>query len=296
MGLSYSKARPRVTKVAPLQNKEEETPLVGPMDFTVNQTLQGKSSPLLARPQDQSKTLEGQLPPLRETRYGRYFAASRTMYFDIPLEQGETSIIKRHPPQRLQKLEPMDLPQVITSKRLQSQREAGMVHRAQQELEKKMQTPMYTSGKRQYLHKMKMLEMNRKRQEAQMELKKTLPKEMRINKQNLRDHKAKKILEGIPRNNDHDLLTMLLNETLTRNPGNSQNAEFLEHHTVNDHCPQKVGKMETWLCEQEARGQLSWNGSSSDSDELGTDEKRPRALVRTRTERIPRYDAFFDQE
>ncbi|XP_053459129.1 uncharacterized protein CCDC198 isoform X2 [Nycticebus coucang] len=295
MGLSYSKARPRVTKVAPLQSKEEETPVVGPVDFTLNQTLQGKSSPLLARPQDQSKALEGRLPPLRETRYGRYFAASRTMYFDIPLEQGETSIIKRHPPQRLQKLEPMDLPQVITSKRLQSQRDAGMVHRAQ-ELEKKMRTPMYPSGKRQYLHKMQMLEMNRKRQEAQMELKKTLHGETRINKQNLRDHKAKKILEGIPRNNDHDLLTTLLDETLTRNPENSQNAEFLEHHAVNDHCPQKVGKMETWLREQEAWGQLFWNSSSSDSDELGTDEKRPRALVRTRTERIPRFDEFFDQE
>lgn len=43
-----------------------------------------------------------------------------------------------------------------------------MCHRSQQELEKKMQTPGYTPGKRQYLHKMRMLEMNRNRQEVSM--------------------------------------------------------------------------------------------------------------------------------
>uniref|UniRef100_A0A8C9AUT5 Coiled-coil domain containing 198 n=1 Tax=Prolemur simus TaxID=1328070 RepID=A0A8C9AUT5_PROSS len=295
MGLSHSKAHPRVTKVAPLQNKEEETPLAGPVDITFNQNLQEKSSYSLARLQDQKKALEGQLPPLRETRYGRYFAASRAMYFDIPLEQGETSIIKRHPPQRLQKLEPTDLPQVITSERLLSQRGAGTMRKAK-ELEKKMQTPMYTSGKRQYLHKMQMLEMNRKRQEAQMELKKSLHQEARINKQKLRDHKANKILQSIPRNNDHDLLTMLPDETLNRSPGNSQNVEVLEHHSMHDYCPRKIGKMETWLRAQEAQGQFLWDSSSSDSDELGKDEKKPRALVRTRTERIPVFDDFFDQE
>ncbi|XP_012519225.1 PREDICTED: uncharacterized protein C14orf105 homolog isoform X2 [Propithecus coquereli] len=149
---------------------------------------------------------------------------SRAMYFDIPLEQGETSIIKRHPPQRLQKLEPIDLPQVITSERLLSQRGAGTMHKAK-EPEKKMQTPMYTSGKRQYLHKMQMLEMNRKRQEAQMELKKSLHREARINKPNPRDHKAKKILQSIPRSNDHDLLTTLPDETLNGSPGQTHSCQ-----------------------------------------------------------------------
>jgi hypothetical protein len=32
-----------------------------------------------------------------------------------------------------------------------------------------MPTPMYAAGKRQYLHKMQMLEMNRKRQEVNTE-------------------------------------------------------------------------------------------------------------------------------
>lgn len=299
MGLSHSKAHQRVTKVAPLQDKEEETPSAGLVDFAFTQNLEEKSSCSFSRLQDRNKALEGQLPPLRETWYGRYSAVlhvPRAMYFDIPLEQGETSIIKRHPPRRLQKLEPIDLPQVMTSERLLSQQEAARTQKAKQELEKNMQIPTYPSGKRQYLHKMQMLEMNRKRQEVQVELKKSLHKEAKINKQRQRDHKTKKILQSIPRNDDGDSLISLPDETLNRSPGNSQNAEFLEHQPRNDYCPRKTGKMETWLHEQEARGQLLWDSSSSDSDELGKFEKKPRALVRTRTERIPLFDEFFDRE
>uniref|UniRef100_F7IS80 Coiled-coil domain containing 198 n=1 Tax=Callithrix jacchus TaxID=9483 RepID=F7IS80_CALJA len=278
MGLSRSKAHPRVIKVAPLQNKEGETPSAGPVDFAFNQNLEEKTSYLPARLQDQNKASEGQLPPLQETSYGRYSAASRDVYFDIPLEHKETSIIKRHPPQRLQKLEPIDLPRVITSGRLLSQREARTMHKAKQVLEKKMQVPMYTSENRQYLHKMQMLEMIRKRQEAQMELKESLHGEARINKQSPRDHKGKKILRSTPRNDAHDLLTMLPDEILSKGPGNSQNAQFFKHQSVNDYCPWKTGKMETRLHEQETQGQLLWDSSSSDSDELGKDEKKPRAL------------------
>ncbi|XP_017727696.1 PREDICTED: uncharacterized protein C14orf105 homolog isoform X1 [Rhinopithecus bieti] len=296
MGLSHSKTHPRVIKVAPLQNKEVETPSAGPVDFAFNQNLEETTSHSLARLQDQNKALEGQLPPLQETWYGRYSAASRDVDFDIPLEHRGTSIIKRHPPQRLQKLEPVDLPRVITSGRLLSQQEARTMHKAKQVLEKKMQTPMYTSENRQYLHKMQMLEMIRKRQEAQMELKKSLHGEARINKQSPRDHKAKKTLQSTPKNDGHDLLTILPDEILNRGPGNSQNTEFLKHQAVNNYCPWKTGTMETWLHEQEAQRQLLWDSSSSDSDELGKDEKKPRALVRTRTERIPLFDEFFDRE
>ncbi|XP_017816681.1 uncharacterized protein CCDC198 isoform X3 [Papio anubis] len=230
MGLSHSKTHPRVIKVAPLQNKEVETPSAGPVDFAFNQNLEEKTSHSLARLQDQNKALEGQLPPLQETWYGRYSAASRDVDFDIPLEHRETSIIKRHPPQRLQKLEPVDLPRVITSGRLLSQREARTMHKAKQVLEKKMQTPMYTSENRQYLHKMQMLEMIRKRQEAQMELKKSLHGEARINKQSPRDHKAKKTLQSTPKNDDHDLLTILPDEILNRGPDEETGSGEVQSH------------------------------------------------------------------
>lgn len=180
---------------------------------------------------------------------------------------------------------------------LLSQQEARTTHRAKQGLEKKMQTPGYTPGKRQYLHKMRMLEMNRNRQEAQAELKKSLHREARIN-QKPRDHKAKKILQSIPRNprnDDGDLPILLPDETLNRrSPGNLQNEDFGEYQAMNNYCPRKIGKMETWLHEQEAQGQLLWDSSSSDSEELKKSEKKPQALVRTRTERIPLFDEFFD--
>ncbi|XP_039081505.1 uncharacterized protein CCDC198 isoform X1 [Hyaena hyaena] len=291
MGLGHSKPHPRVTKVAPLQNKEEEMPSASPVDFAFNQNLEEKSSYLFGGLQDRNKALERQLPPLRETGYGRYSAVPRAMYFDIPLEHVETSIIKRHPPRRLQKLEPIDLPQEITSERLLSQQEVKTTHRAKQDLGKTMQIPGYMPGKRQYLHKMRMLEMNRSRQEAQAELKKSLHREARINKQKPRDHKAKKTLQrSIPKNDDRDLPTFLPDETLNRSP------DLGEHQIWNDCCPRKIGKMEMWLREQEARGQLLWDSSSSDSDELTKSKKKPQALVRTRTERITLFDEFFDRE
>ncbi|XP_038444218.1 uncharacterized protein CCDC198 isoform X3 [Canis lupus familiaris] len=215
----------------------------------------------------------------------------------LDLTEIKTCSAKRQCQENKKKLEPIDLPQVITSEMLLSQQEARTTHRAKQELEKKMQTPGYTPGKRQYLHKMRMLEMNRNRQEAQAELKKSLHREARIN-QKPRDHKAKKILQSIPRNprnDDGDLPILLPDETLNRrSPGNLQNEDFGEYQAMNDYCPQKIGKMETWLREQEAQGQLLWDSSSSDSEELKKSEKKPQALVRTRTERIPLFDEFFD--
>lgn len=83
MGLSHSKAHPRVIKVAPLQNKEEETPWAGPADFAFTQNLEEKSTYSLARLQDRSQALEGQLPPLRETWFGRYSAGKHEAQREI---------------------------------------------------------------------------------------------------------------------------------------------------------------------------------------------------------------------
>ncbi|XP_012579892.1 PREDICTED: uncharacterized protein C14orf105 homolog isoform X2 [Condylura cristata] len=292
MGLNHSKTHPRVTKVAPYQNKEGETALADPVDFAFNQNLEEQSSCSLATVQDRSAAVGRQLPPLRDTWYGRHSAVPRPIYFDIPVEQGETSIIKRHPPRRLQKLEPVFLPTIITAERHLCLQEAERTHKAKG-LEEKMQTSMYTSGTRQYLHKMQMLEMNRKRQEAQVELKKSLHRESKTSKQKSRENKAKKTFQ---RNDVGDYITLLPDESLITSPGKLQSAEFWEHQARNDYCPQQIGKMESWFREQETRGQLLWDSSSSDSDASGKDERKPRALVRTRTERIPLFDELFDQE
>ncbi|XP_021037834.1 uncharacterized protein CCDC198 isoform X3 [Mus caroli] len=258
MGLSHSKAHPRVIKVAPLQSQEAETPSTGPVFFALNRNLEEDSS--FTRLQDQNRTREGQLPPLRETWYGRVPAVSRAVYLDIPLKHEETSIIKRHPPRRIQKLEPIDLPQAITSERLLCHQEG--------------RTKSTTK--------------------AQMELRKSLLSKAMLDMQKIKDHNGNKIAQSKPRSNGYDILTILPNENINRDPGNPQDEEFLDGHTENDYYVRKIGKMETWLREQEARGQLFWDSSSSDSDELEEDERRPQALVRTKTEKIPLYDDFYD--
>lgn len=83
MGLSHSKAHPRVTKVAPLQDKEEEAPSASPVDLALNQNLEEKSSYLFARLQDPKKALEWQLPPLRETWCGRYSTGTCGTYREV---------------------------------------------------------------------------------------------------------------------------------------------------------------------------------------------------------------------
>lgn len=54
-------------------------------------------------------------------------------------------------------------------------------------------------------------------------MKTSLHKEARTNKQKQRDHKVKKILQSIPRNDDGDFLTLLPDETLNRSPGEAHN-------------------------------------------------------------------------
>ncbi|KAL1780877.1 hypothetical protein HispidOSU_018157 [Sigmodon hispidus] len=296
MGLGHSKAHPRVIKVTPLQNQEAETTSAGPVFYALNRNLEERSSYPFSRRHDQNQALEGLLPPLRESWYGRQPTVSTSMYLDIPLKHEESSIIKRHPPRRIQKLEPIDLPQVITYERLLSQQGARTRHKAKQELEKKTQLPMYAAGKRQYLHKMQMLEMNHKRQEAQMELMKSLQSKARLDMQKLKDHNGNKITQSMKESNGYDIITILPDETMNRDRGNPQDEEFLEYHTENNYCVRKIGKMEAWLREQEAQGQLFWDSSSSDSDDLEKHPKRPQALVRTKTERIPLYDEFYDRE
>lgn len=59
--------------------------------------------------------------------------------------------------------------------------------------------------------------------QAQVELKKSLHREARINKEKPRDSTAKKILDSIPRDDDGDFLTVMPDETLNPSPGESYN-------------------------------------------------------------------------
>uniref|UniRef100_A0A8C3INT4 Coiled-coil domain containing 198 n=1 Tax=Chrysemys picta bellii TaxID=8478 RepID=A0A8C3INT4_CHRPI len=338
MGLSYSRAHHKVTKVAPVQTKEEVP--TSPCTAAVcgfHSTLEERRLCSFAAMEERNPVFQRQLPPLRETLYGRCSTVPRPISFDIMMETGETSIIKQHPPRRLQKLEPADLPQVITSEKLFSQQEGAAARKAKVGLEKRVQTAKYTSGRRQHLHKLQMLEMNRKREEVnQEELKRSLHREEKINKQKTRELKAKKVLENLQRNNcseGEDLLLWPLLSTnfgigpwvpLMRfhsksliNPlqlgvqpriikkmvflflGNTWDGEFLERHEMAESYPSQSSKVEMWFVKHQEPQDLFWDSSSTDSDDWKREERklgRRPALVRTKTERIPLFDEFFDKE
>ncbi|CAM5123557.1 unnamed protein product [Eretmochelys imbricata] len=307
MGLSYSRTHHKVTKVAPVQTKEEVPP--SPCTAAVcglHSTLDERSLWSFAAMEERNPVFQRQLPPLRETLYGRCSTVPRPISFDIMMEKGETSIIKQHPPRRLQKLEPADLPQVITSEKLLSHQEGAAARKAK-ELEKRVQTAKYTSGRRQHLHKLQMLEMNRKREEmnhlqSQEELQKSLHREEKINKQKTRELKAKKVLKNLQRNNcseGEDLVPVEHDQTFNGDHGNTWDGEFLEPHEMAESYPSQSSKVEMWFVKHQDPRDLFWDSSSTDSDDWKREERKlghKPALVRTKTERIPLFDEFFDKE
>ncbi|XP_036625489.1 uncharacterized protein CCDC198 [Trichosurus vulpecula] len=304
MGSKHSKAHPRVTRVAPMQDKDPMCSPANPVDLVFNDNPEDQSLYSFARLQEKKSTLDRQLPPLRETLYRRYASGlevPRPMSADIPLEKGETSIIKRHPPRRFQMLEPLE-PQILVAEKFLTQKEAETTQKKKQELEKRMQALMYSSGKRQYLHKMKMLEMNCKKQElnhlqAQAELKRSLHREARINKHKMRELKAKNVLENMPSNDDsEDFVTIEPDVPMNGEIGNAWNTEFVKYHERNEYHSRKNGDLRRWSLKQQVQDELFWDSSSTNSDELGKEERKSWTLVRTKTERIPLFDEFFDRE
>ncbi|KAM9149340.1 factor associated with metabolism and energy [Pangshura tecta] len=307
MGLSYSRAHHKVTKVAPVQTREEVP--TSPCTAAVcgfHSTLEERRFCSFAAMKERNPVFQRQLPPLRETLYGRCSTVPRPMSFDIMMEKGETSIIKQHPPRRLQKLEPVDLPQVIASEKLLRQQEGAAARKAK-ELEKRVQTAKYMSGRRQHLHKLQMLEMNRKREEmnhlqSQEELKRSLHREEKINKQKTKELKAKKVLETLQRNNyseGEDLVPIEHDQTFNGDQGNTWAGEFLERHEMAESYPSQSSKVEMWFVKHQEPQDLFWDSSSTDSDDWRREERklaRRPALVRTKTERIPLFDEFFDKE
>ncbi|XP_038612567.1 uncharacterized protein CCDC198 [Tachyglossus aculeatus] len=270
MGSGSSRTHPKVTRVAPLHSRDAQ--------------VEGCNLGTSSGPRGEIDRFERQLPPLRQPWYGRYAAVPGAMSLDTSPENRGTSIIKSHPPRRLQMLEPAGPPQ---ARGRLIQRETAVAPKTK-ELEKRMQSVKHPLGKRQYLHKMQMLEMNRKRQEAQAELKRNLQRESRIGKQKARERRGKKPFVNLPGNRGwEDLATPEPPGTLSADWGSPWDGEL-------GAC-QPGGKAERWLT-QRADRELPWDASSSDSDGEAEERKKPRALVRTKTERIPLWDEFFDQE
>ncbi|XP_062433984.1 factor associated with metabolism and energy [Rhea pennata] len=292
MGLSSSRTRHRVTKVAPVQAGGDlpTSPCVSAPRWFSHAPQEVSEREKAAIPR--------QLPPLRETGYGRPAAGPRPLSFNTMLEKGDTSIIKQHPPRRPQKLEPAGL---LAAEKLPSQQDVAATPKAKA-LEKRGQTLKHLPGRRQHLHKLQMLDLNRRHQEAG--LKRNLHREAKINKQKIKEFNTKKVLGNLHRSNSsesQDLIPAEHNQTFNGDwHGNTWDRRFSGQHDGAESSASKSSKVDMWFCREQPTRDLFWDSSSTDSE--GWERERRKfyhkpTLTRTKTERIPLFDEFiFDKD
>ncbi|XP_041333110.1 uncharacterized protein CCDC198 [Pyrgilauda ruficollis] len=284
MGLSSSKARPRVTRVAPVSPRGDVPPLAA------LQELPGEPGqpPAWGKPKFQLE-----LPPLRETWYGRA-SAGPLSWNPLPGQDG-TSIIKQHPPRRPQRLEPAIPPQAIMPAKPWSQPEAAASPKPKV-LEKRGQSLNPLPGRRQHLHKLQMLDLTRKRREA--ELKRNLHREAKINEQNFKKFSPKDVLDTPQRGDSTrspDPIPAEHNQRFPEDdPGNTWGGGLCRVEPS----PDRRGKADLWFCREPRTRDPFWDSSSTSSEEWEREERmhhKPR-LVRTKTERFSLFDDFFDRD
>ncbi|KAM6068265.1 factor associated with metabolism and energy isoform 2-T2 [Theristicus caerulescens] len=267
MGLSSSKPHPKVTKVAPMRAGEDLPALAARHQLPGVLGEPSLHPPAVA--EWGKPTFHRQLPPLRETWYGR--ASAGPLSFNTVLEKGETSIIKQHPPRR------------------------------PQALEKRGQSLKHLPGRRQHLHKLQMLDLTRRRREA--ELKRNLHREAKINKQKIKEFSPKKVLDTLQRGNSaesRDLVPAEHNQHFHGDDrGNTWSRGLSRQHDGSELSPGESRKVDLWFCRESRTRDLFWDTSSTGSEEWEREEKKiyhKPTLVRTKTERVSLFDDFFDKD
>ncbi|XP_014726902.1 PREDICTED: uncharacterized protein C14orf105 homolog isoform X1 [Sturnus vulgaris] len=289
MGLSSSKAHPKVTRVAPV-------PAQG--DVATLSALQGlPREPGQPSPHPPVPIFHLELPPLRETWYGRACAGPLSLN-TLPGKDG-TSIIKQHPPRRPQRLEPAILSQAITPAEPWSQREVAASPKPKV-LEKRGQSLNALPGRRQHLHKLQMLDLTRKRREAELE--RNLHREAKINEQKIKEFSPKDVLDTPQRGDSArspDPVPAEHNQHFPEDdPGNTWGGGLCRQPGRAELSPGRKGKVDLWFCREPRTRDVFWDSSSTGSEEGEREEKihRKPTLVRTRTERISLFDDFFDRD
>ncbi|XP_009329589.1 PREDICTED: uncharacterized protein C14orf105 homolog [Pygoscelis adeliae] len=296
MGLSSSKTHPKVTKVAPMRAREDLPALAAPYRLPGVPGEPGLHPPAVA--EWGKPTFHQQLPPLRETWYGR--ASAGPLSFNTVPEKGETSIIKQHPPRRPQRLEPAGPPQAIAPAKPWSQQEVAAIPKPKA-LEKRGQSLRHLPGRRQHLHKLQMLDLTRRRREA--ELKRNLHREAKINKQKIKEFSPKKVLDTPQRGDSAESRDLVPAEHNQRSHGddrgNTWGRGLSRQHDGSELAPGKSRKVDLWFCRESRTRDLFWDTSSTGSEEWEREEKmtyRKPTLVRTKTERVSLFDDFFDED
>ncbi|KAM8921270.1 LOW QUALITY PROTEIN: factor associated with metabolism and energy [Pelodytes ibericus] len=300
MGLNTSKFHHKVTKVTPLQSKDV---YVSP---STSHDLHGLNSfSAFGRLEHKSPTWQGPLPPLRETLHVQGSTVPRPIPFVISRENGDTSsIIQKHPPRRLQRLEPIVLPTIMSAERVINKQETTGARQGKG-LDTKTQAAKHCAARRQHLQNTQMRERNCQRAEmnhlqSQAELRRSLRREARIDQHKMREI-TKKVRENALKNNeDEDFLSVEHDETFNMDHGNSWHWGITNTRSNHQHHKKKNNTLEMWFQDQEISRVIYSDSSSSDSldswiREDGQGRRKP-ALIRTRAEKIPTFDEFFDRD
>ncbi|XP_010120579.1 PREDICTED: uncharacterized protein C14orf105 homolog, partial [Chlamydotis macqueenii] len=166
--------------------------------------------------------------------------------------------------------------------------------------EKRGQSLRHLSGRRQHLHKLQMLDLTRRRQEA--ELKRNLHREAKINKQKIKEFSPKKVLDTLQRGDSaesQDLIPAEHNQRfLGDDCGNTWGGGLSRQDDGTELSPGRSRKVDLWFCKESRTRDLFWDTSSTGSEEWEREEKNYRkpTLVRTKTERISLFDDFLDKD
>ncbi|XP_067847661.1 factor associated with metabolism and energy-like [Heptranchias perlo] len=321
MGSGSSKAHHKVIKVTPVPAEEAEAfPKLqrdggsgcrgaGSSHWFVADGDRRKHGDL----KETSTSRRTELPPLKETLFAGYGIGAlpslrqvpRAISFDITLDDGETSIIKKHPPRRFQRLEPINSCTVITSEKLLEKQRAANARKGQaQEIHAEIAKQF--SRRRQQIQKVQYEKKQRQQEiihlKGQTELKRSLQQETRINKQKIKDLRVKNAREKAQINNhqeDQYYIAIERDETFNAdydNPWNDLTSPMLfinDDFGDNNHfrTPRQLVKRQT-------QRDVFSDSSSNESLDCWMDNTRQsqHRLMRTKTERIPVFDEFFDQE
>ncbi|XP_060684403.1 uncharacterized protein CCDC198-like isoform X2 [Hemiscyllium ocellatum] len=215
-----------------------------------------------------------ELPPLKAVRNGSRPLPSlrqipHAFSFESPLDDGERSIIKKHPPRKLEKLEPINCSTVITSEKAEGRQRAC---------------------KTQAIHL-----------QEQTELKRNLALETGNSNEKIKDVGAKKAREAAQNNSHQDqcYIAIAYDETFTRDDDYPWNDFISPMLFINDNAD---NNNHFRISKQFMKNPTTWNNSSNSSSNdslvywMDNTRQSRRSLMRTKTERILVFDDFFDQE
>ncbi|XP_071601348.1 factor associated with metabolism and energy isoform X2 [Heliangelus exortis] len=199
----------------------------------------------------------------------------------------------------LQRLEPAGPPQAITPAKLWNH-QAGAASPKMKAGEMRGQSLRHLPGRRQHLHKLQMLDLTRRRREA--ELKRNLHREAKINIEKIKEFSPKNVLDTLQKGNSpesQDLVPAEHNQSFHGdNQGNLRVGGLSRHHDGAELSPGRSSKVDLWFFREPRTRDLFWDTSSTDSEEWEREKKiyHKHPLVRTKTERVSLFNDFLDRD